>query len=275
MFADVRDDGNLDPDSVEAAVTSRTRAVLPVHLAGRPAPMKEILRIAEARGLAVVEDAAQSVGASLDGRKVGSFGRAACFSLNPLKNLYAYGDGGVITTDDEALANKLRQARSHGLAGRERCEFFSYNARLNELQAALLRVHLRQLDTQTEARRRLAFRYNELLAPFGDVPVEGSGEHCVYQTYVFRTDHRDALERHLRENGVEALVHYRTLITEQPAMRAFEAATRLTPNARRYADRILSLPLYPGLTHAQQDRVGGLISAFADSHSLRRQSAQR
>jgi dTDP-4-amino-4,6-dideoxygalactose transaminase len=270
VFADVRDDGNMDPDSMQAAIGPRTRAVLPVHLAGRPAPMKEIMRIAEARGLIVVEDAAQAVGAKLDGRNVGSFGRAGCFSLNPLKNLYAYGDGGVVTTNDEALAKRLRQARSHGLSDRERCEFFSDNSRLNELQAALLRVHLQRLDAQTEARRRLAFRYNELLAPFGDVPVEGPGERCVYQTYVFRTGQRDALEQHLRENGVEALVHYRTLIPEQPAMRALGETPRPTPNARRYADRILSLPIYPALSAAQQDRVVELIGGFAAARAIGR-----
>jgi len=270
VFADVREDGNMDPESMRAAITPRTRVVLPVHLAGRPAPMKEILRIADERGLLVVEDAAQSIGASLDGRKVGSFGRAACFSLNPLKNLYAYGDGGVITTDDEVLARKLKQARSHGLADRERCDFFSYNARLNELQAALLRVHLRELDAQTKARRRLAFRYNELLAPFGDVPSEAPGEHCVYQTYVFRTAQRDALEQHLRNNGVEALVHYRTLISEQPAMLSIDAAPRLSPNARRYADSILSLPLYPGLSTEDQDRVVGLVESFTKGAASQR-----
>jgi dTDP-4-amino-4,6-dideoxygalactose transaminase len=261
VFADIGEDGNMDPASLEAALTPRTRVVLPVHLAGRPAKMREILRIAEKRGLVVVEDAAQSVGAKLDGQPVGSFGHAACFSLNPLKNLYAYGDGGAVTTSDPALAKKLAQARSHGLADRERCDFFSQNCRLDELQAALVRVQLSRLPAKTEARRALAQRYNELLAPYGEVPLEGPGEHCVYQTYVFKCERRDALQEHLRANGVEAIVHYRTLIPEQPAARGL-GEVRATPRARRHADRILSLPLYPGLTRAQQDRVVSLVGGF-------------
>jgi dTDP-4-amino-4,6-dideoxygalactose transaminase len=174
-----------------------------------------------------------------------------------LKNLYAYGDGGMVTTNDERLARKLVQARSHGLADRERCDFFSYNCRLDELQAALLRVQLPRLDDRTEARRRIAYRYNELLAPFGEVSKEGLDEYCVYQTYVFKCEQRDAIQRHLRDNGVEAIVHYRTLIHEQPAAR--ELAKQVLPKARTYADRILSLPIYPGLAKEQQDRVVSLI----------------
>lgn len=262
VFADIAEDGNMDPVSMEAAITPRTRAVVPVHLAGRPARMREILRIAERHGLLVVEDAAQSVGARLDGQRVGSFGHAACFSLNPLKNLYAYGDGGVVTTDDAALARNIAQARSHGLADRESCEFFSYNCRLDELQAALLRVQLPHLDERTEARRRLAQRYNELLAPYGEVPLEGPGEYCVYQTYVFKCERRDAVQQHLRDRGVEAIVHYRTLIHEQPAAQGLGYPRDLLPRARRHADRILSLPLYPSLTLPQQDRVVDLIADF-------------
>lgn len=262
VFADVGEDGNMDPASLEAAITPRTRAVVPVHLAGRPANMREIMRVAERRGLYVVEDAAQAVGAKLGGQRVGSFGHAACFSLNPLKNLYAYGDGGVVTTQDAALAQRITMARSHGLADRERCDFFSGNCRLDELQAALLRVQLPFLEARTEARRALAGRYNDLLAPYGEVPEEKPGEFCVYQTYVFRCDCRAALQQHLRANGVEAIVHYRTLIHEQPAAESLGYPRRLLPRARRYADRILSLPIYPGLTHPQQDRIASLIAGF-------------
>ena len=262
VFADIGDDGNMDPASLEQAITARTRAIVPVHLTGRPARMREILKIADARGLAVVEDAAQAVGAKLDGQRVGSMGKAGCFSLNPLKNLYAYGDGGIITTNDAALAKKLNQARSHGLADRERCDFFSDNCRLDELQAALLRVQMKKLDERTEARRKVARRYNELLAPFGEVPLEGPGEYSVYQTYVFKSDRRDGLQHHLRENGVEAIVHYRTLIHEQPAARVLAGARDALPRSRAHADRILSLPIYPGLTERQQEFVAKVIQKF-------------
>lgn len=266
VFADIGDDGNIDPASAAAAVTPRTRAIVPVHLTGRPARMREIMSLAKKRGLWVIEDAAQAVGARLDGQRVGSFGHLACFSLNPLKNLYAYGDGGVITTNDETLAKKLLRARSHGLADREHCEFFSYNCRLDELQAALLRVQLPLLERRTEARREAAARYHALLAPFGEVPAERAGEHCVYQTYVFKTERRDALQQHLREHGVEAIVHYRTLIHEQSAARAAGLAAPTLPRSRAHADRILSLPIYPGLRPEQQQHVADAVARFRAAH---------
>lgn len=262
VFADIGDDGNMDPASFEAAITPLTRAVVPVHLAGRPARMVEIMKIAERYGLLVVEDAAQAVGAKLHGQRVGSFGNAACFSLNPLKNLYAYGDGGIVTTKDPLLANKIMMARSHGLADRERCDFFSGNCRLDEVQAALLRVQLPLLEVRNEARRAIAKRYNALLAPYGEVPEESPGERCVFQTYVFKCNRRDALQGHLRDGGIEAIVHYRTLIHEQPAASRRDYASDMLPRARRHADRILSLPIYPSLAPAQQDKVALLIGEF-------------
>ena len=262
VFVDIGDDGNLDPDRIESAITERTRAILPVHLTGRPAKMLEIAGIAKRHGLIVIEDAAQAVGARLDGKRVGGFGSAACFSLNPLKNLHAYGDGGVITTDDEVLYQRLLRERNHGLIDREQCAFFSFNCRLDELQAAMVRVQLPQLDSQTEARRQAAFRYNESLAAFGEVPAEGAGEYCVYQTYVLKVDRRDALQRHLRENGVEALVHYATTIDQQPAAADFAQLHNGLLRTRAHVARILSLPLYPRITLAQQERVVALISDF-------------
>jgi dTDP-4-amino-4,6-dideoxygalactose transaminase len=262
VFADIGPDLNLDPDRLEAAITPRTRGIIPVHLTGRPCHMTEILDVARRRGLFVLEDAAQAVGARLHGRPVGSWGDAACFSLHPLKNLYAFGDGGMITTADPALAQRLGLARNHGLRDRETCEFFSYNCRLDELQAALLRVNLRHLERRTEARRRLAHRYNDLLRPFVEVPEEGPGEYCVYQTYVIRTDKRDALKRHLNDNGVEALIHYPRPIHLQPAAAYLNCPAGQCPRAEREAGRILSLPLFPGMTAEQQDRVVGLIADF-------------
>lgn len=262
VFVDIGNDGNIDPDQIESAITERTRVILPVHLTGRPARMLEIARIAKRHDLIVIEDAAQAIGASLGGKRVGGFGNAACFSLNPLKNLHAYGDGGVITTDDEVLYRRLLRERNHGLIDREQCEFFSFNCRLDELQAAMVRVQLPQLDGQTEARRRAAFRYNESLAAFGEVPAEGTGEYCVYQTYVLKVDRRDALQRHLRANGVEALVHYATTIDQQPAAAGFAQSCDTLQRARAHVERILSLPLYPGITLAQQERVVELVSGF-------------
>jgi dTDP-4-amino-4,6-dideoxygalactose transaminase len=262
MLVDIGDDLNIDPNRAEDAITTRTRGIIPVHLTGRPARMESILDIARRRGLFVLEDAAQAVGATLHGKRVGSWGDAACFSLHPLKNLHAYGDGGMITAREPALVQHLQKARNHGLRDRETCEFFSYNCRLDEIQAALLRINLRHLDRRTQERRQLALRYNDLLRPHVQVPDEGPGEFCVYQTYVIRADQRDDLKRHLNVNGVEALIHYPRPIHLQPAAAGLGYTASSFPNTTRDASRILSLPLFPGMTHQQQDRVVELITDF-------------
>lgn len=263
VFVDIGDDGNMDPQQLEDAITKRTRAIVPVHLTGRPARMTEILDIARRHDLFVLEDAAQAVGASLNGKRVGSFGHAACFSLHPLKNLHAFGDGGMVTSNDPELLAQLAKSRNHGLANREQCDFWSFNCRLDEVQAAMLRVQLRHLDAWTEARRTLALRYNELLRPYVEVPDEGPGEHCVFQTYVVKSERRDALKQYLNEHGVEALIHYATPIHLQPAAKGLGYTASDFPRTMHHVDRILSLPLYPTLTHAQQDRVVELIAAFS------------
>lgn len=262
VFVDVGPDLNVDPDQMASAITPRTKAIMPVHLTGRPVRMPAVLEIAKRHELFVLEDAAQSIGAALHGRRVGGWGDAACFSLHPLKNLHAMGDGGMVTTSNPSLREWLLQARNHGLRTRDECEFWSVNSRLDEVQAALLRVQLRHLDQWTDERRRLAFRYNELLRPYVEVPEEGPGEYCVYQTYMVQADHRDVLVPWLREQGVEAVVHYPTPLHLQPAARALGYSAKDFPMTMRAAGRVMSLPLYPGLTTAQQDRVVELIETF-------------
>jgi dTDP-4-amino-4,6-dideoxygalactose transaminase len=262
VFVDIRPDGNIDPDKVEAAISPRTRAIVPVHIAGRAARMDQIMEIARRRSLFVLEDAAQAVGAKLNGKRAGNLGNAACFSLHPLKNLHAYGDGGMMTTNDPTLVDYLSKARNHGLANRDQCDFWSFNCRLDEVQAALLRVQMKRLDSWTEERRRLAFRYNEALRQYVEVPQEGAGEFCVYQTYVIRAERRDELQCHLQANGVEALVHYATPIHLQPAARELGYRVEDFPVTMHHVARILSLPLYPGLAASQQDRVIELIANF-------------
>ncbi|MBI4356163.1 MAG: DegT/DnrJ/EryC1/StrS family aminotransferase [Candidatus Omnitrophica bacterium] len=262
VFADIGVDLNLDPAQVEAAITPRTKAIVPVHLTGRPARMDEILAIAKRYRLYVLEDAAQAVGAKLHDRRAGSWGDAACFSLHPLKNLHAFGDGGVVTTNDEPLYRWLLQARNHGLKNRDECAFWSVNSRLDEIQAAMLRVQLRHLDQWTAERRRLAARYAVLLKPHVEVPEERPGEHHVFQTYMIQADRRDALLRHLNDHDIEARVHYPVPLHRQPVTRDLGYGTDALPIATRAAGRILSLPLYPGLTEAQQQRVAQLIAEF-------------
>ena len=262
VFVDICEDGNLDPQKVEDAVTSHTKAIVPVHLTGRPARMAMIMDIARRHDLFVLEDAAQALGASLDGKLVGSWGHAAAFSLHPLKNLHAFGDGGMVTSHNPDLIDRLAKARNHGLKDREKCEFWSLNCRLDEMQAAMLRIQLRRLDAWTETRRSLAFRYNDLLRPYVEVPDEGPGEHCVFQTYVVKADRRDDLKQYLNENGVEALVHYATPIHLQPAARELGYTVSDFPETMRHVGMILSLPLYPTLNHEDQDHVVELVASF-------------
>lgn len=262
VFADIGADGNIDPSRMEAAITKKTKVLMPVHLTGRPAPMTEILDIAKRYHLLVLEDAAQAVGAKLKGKRVGSWGDAASFSLHPLKNLRVLGDGGIITTNNPKVADTLKLARNHGLINREQCDFWSFNSRLDELHAAMLRIQLRALDQSSETRRQLAFRYNDRLRPYVAVPDEGADQYCVYQTYVIQAERRDELQKYLVENGVEALVHYKTPIHLQPAARSLGYSAGDFPATMRHVGRILSLPLYPSLTHQQQDVVVELIANF-------------
>ena len=262
VFVDIRSDLNIDPDRIEAAITPRTKAVMPVHLTGRPTRMVEILDIAQRHNLFVLEDAAQAIGARLNGRRVGSWGHAACFSLHPLKNLHAFGDGGMMTTNDQSLHDRMAKARNLGLQHRDQCDFWSFNCRLDEVQAAMLRVQMKYLDRWTEERRRLALRYNDLLRPYVDVPDESPGEYHVYQTYMVQAELRDELQRHLNKNGVQALVHYPTPLHLQPTAKSLGYSAEDFPATMRTASRILSLPLYPGLSHAQQDLVVELVESF-------------
>jgi len=262
VFVDIDADLNMNPALLEAAITQKTKGIIPVHLTGRPARMNEILNIAKKHHLFVLEDAAQAIGAKLGNKRVGSWGDAAAFSLHPLKNLFAYGDGGMIMTNNQDFYEKMTVARNHGLRTREQCDFWSFNSRLDELQAALLLVHLTKLDQWTEERRRLAFRYNDLLKDDVDVPLEKTGEYCVYQTYVIQADRRDELQTFLTQNGVEALIHYRIPIHLQPAAKNLGYTIDDFPITKRACNRILSLPLFPGMTTSQQDLVVELISKF-------------
>ena len=262
VFADVLPDQNIDPKKIEAAITNKTKAIMPVHLTGRPAKMDEILEIANHYKIPVLEDAAQAAGAKYKGKKVGGLGNAAGYSLHPLKNLHAFGDGGMVTTSDPQIYQMMLQARNHGLINREQCGFWSYNSRLDELQATMLLVQLPHLDTWTKERRRLALRYNDLLRPCANVPDEGEGEYCVFQTYVIQVDNRDKLQTYLNSNGVQALVHYPLPLHMQPAAKALGYTEKDFPRTMELSSRILSLPLYPELKEEQQDYVADLILKF-------------
>jgi dTDP-4-amino-4,6-dideoxygalactose transaminase len=262
-FVDVRrQDLNMDPSLLEAAITPRTKAIVPVHLTGHPADMEPILKVAERHGIAVIEDAAQSVGSVYHGRRTGSLGPIACFSFHPLKNLHAIGDAGAITTSDEATYRWLLKARNHGLKSRDEVEFWSPNARLDTLQAAILNVMLDHLDDWTVERRAIADQYAEALRDVVGVPLEAPGCLHTYQTYMIVAERRPALLEHLRASGIDAKVHYPVTIPQQEAARALGHRPEDFPVATWLAERIVSLPIYGEMTEAQRTAVVDGVRSF-------------
>lgn len=256
VFADVAEDFNIDPEKVEAAITRRTRAIMPVHLTGRPARMDALLEICRRHGLHMVEDAAQAIGARYNGKRVGSFGAAGGFSLHPLKNLHAYGDGGVITTDDPAVFEKVAKLRNHGLRNRDECEVWGVNSRLDSIQAAVLLVKLTHLDAWNARSRAIAGRYRAALARYMWVPTDRPEEEPVYHRFIVQAEDRDRMMAFLAREGVETKVNYPIPIHLQPIGRGMGHKEGDFPVAERQAERIMSLPLYPEMT---DDEVGFVI----------------
>jgi dTDP-4-amino-4,6-dideoxygalactose transaminase len=267
-FADVREDLNLDPAAVGRAITPRTKAIIPVHLTGKPAPMKELVALAKERGLEIIEDAAQAVGASLKSQVVGTFGRTGCFSLHPLKNLNACGDGGVLVTNDDAIAERAKLLRNHGQPNRNECLEFSMVSRLDSVQAAILRIKLRHLEEVTAARRAHAEHYRRRLGgcPHLQCPKDGPGEFCVYHTFVVLADKREALVAHLESKGIGTAIHYPVPIHLMAVGRRLGHREGDFPVTERLAGRILSLPIYPELSTQQIDEVADAILEFYSTH---------
>jgi dTDP-4-amino-4,6-dideoxygalactose transaminase len=255
---------NIDPELVPAAVTARTRAIVPVHLYGQPAPLDRLAAIARDRGVALVADAAQAVGASFADRGIAGWGDAACLSFYPTKNLGACGDGGMVLTTRDDLAQRVRLLRDHGAARRYHHVELGVSSRLDELQAALLRVKLSRLGEWTAARRRVARRYAELLAglPLG-LPAEHPHAVHVFHQYTVRHPGRDALARTLADLGVGTAIHYPTILPCQPLFGrgrgGSEDAERLFPHAARAAAEVLSLPCFPELTDDEIERVASAV----------------
>jgi dTDP-3-amino-3,4,6-trideoxy-alpha-D-glucose transaminase len=252
---------NIDASLVEAAITPRTRAVIGVHLFGRPADMDPLNEQAERHGLAVFEDAAQAHGARYRGRRVGSLARAAAFSFYPTKNLGAIGDGGAVTTDDDELADTVRRLRTYGWKERDRSELKGLNSRLDELQAAILRLKLSHLEAWNERRGALAARYLTTLRQADvDLPSPGQDVEPVWHLFVVGVDDRDRLRGRIARD-FETLVHYRPLPHLTPAY--FEDGWRegAFPVAERLSSRALSLPLYPQLSPERCDAVAAGVTA--------------
>jgi dTDP-4-amino-4,6-dideoxygalactose transaminase len=256
VYADVATDYNIDPAAIESAITSRTRGVMPVHLTGRPARMNEIMAIAEKHNLFVVEDAAQAVGASYFGRKTGALGHAGCFSLHPLKNLHVLGDGGVITTNDAALAQRLKKVRNHGLRDRDNCEEWGFNSRLDSIQAAVAAIKLPHLDSWNNKFRAVAARYGEALSGCLGIPKELAHEHSVHHRFVVTHEKRDELQSFLTSRGVETKVNYPIPLHLQEAAKDLGYGVGAFPVAERLAKTILSLPIY---AHIPDNHVAQVI----------------
>jgi dTDP-4-amino-4,6-dideoxygalactose transaminase len=254
---------NIDPQRIAAAITSRTRAIIPVHLYGQPADMDPIMALARQHGIKVLEDAAQAQGARYRGRRTGALGDAAAVSFYPGKNLGALGDAGAITTNDAVLAEQLRALRNYGSRVKYHNEVKGYNSRLDELQAALLRVKLTRLDAGNAARAAIAARYLTGLADSGLVlPQVPTWADPVWHLFVVRHPARDQLARHLQEQGIGTMIHYPIPPHLQPAYAELGAGRGSYPLAEQMHEQVLSLPMGPTMTLAEADQVIEAIAAF-------------
>jgi len=251
----------MDPSHLEEKVTPRTKVLMPVHLYGQMADMDPILKIAQKYKLKMIEDACQAHGAEYRGKKAGSMGDLGCFSFYPTKNLGAYGDGGMIITNDEKKAEKLRMLRNYGEVKKYHHRIKGFNSRLDELQAAILRVKLKYLSTWNEARRKNAKLYDELLTNDKIIkPVEADYAKHVYHLYIIRCKQRDELQKSLASVGVGTLIHYPIPIHLQEAYKNLGLKRGTLPVAEECADEILSLPMFPELKEAQIERVCEVIN---------------
>jgi dTDP-4-amino-4,6-dideoxygalactose transaminase len=248
---------NIDAALIESAITPRTRAILPIHLYGNPAPLDEIAAIAKRHGLAVVEDCAQAIGADVGGRKVGTQSEIGCFSFFPSKNLGAYGDGGLVTTPDAKLAERLKALRTHGGRRKYYHDELGVNSRLDEIQAAILRVKLAHLDSWISARRSVAARYTSALRdnPALKVPVEQPARTHVYHQYTIRVRDRDHVKEALANSGVQSMVYYPVPLHLQNVHKQLAAAQGSFPYSEQAAREVLSLPIFPELSAIAQNQV--------------------
>ncbi|MBV9576464.1 MAG: DegT/DnrJ/EryC1/StrS family aminotransferase [Gammaproteobacteria bacterium] len=262
VFCDVKADLNIDVEKLPALINKKTKAIIPVHLTGKPAEMDKVMEIAKHFSLYVIEDAAQSIGARYKTKMSGTIGHAGCFSLHPLKNLHIYGDGGLITTHDEKLYQDLKLLRNHGLVNRDTCLKWGLNSRLDSLQAGIGTIGLAYLDQWNNRRREIAAIYQETLKPYLSVPIDKSHEHSVYHNFVVQTEHRDQLQQFLAQRMIETKIHYPIQIHLQPAAKNLNYKLGDFPEAERLAAHMLSLPVYSDLTDQELGYVIGAIRDF-------------
>lgn len=257
---------NIDPDRIEAAITPRTKAIVPVHLHGLPADLDPIIEIARRHGLTVIEDAAQSHGAEYKGRRVGSIGDLGCFSFYPGKNLGAYGEGGAVVTDDPEAIRIVSMLRDWGSEERYHHDLKGYNYRMEGVQGAVLRVKMDHIERWTENRRRLAARYDEQLGALGyRTPAAPADRRHVYHIYALRTTRRDELAPFLDERGIATGIHYPIPVHLQRAFSELGHERGDFPVAEAAADEVLSLPMFPEMTDEQHDAVVAALTEWAET----------
>ena len=266
----------LDPAQLERAPTPRTKAIVPVHLYGQPAELEPILSFARRHGLRVIEDCAQAHGALYHGWRVGAWGHAACFSFYPTKNLGALGDGGMVVTNDLEVAERARLLREYGWAERYVSHVPGWNSRLDEIQAAVLRVKLSYLDADNAARERLAAWYDDALSATPLIlPARRLEATHIFHLYVVRSTRRDELQRFLKERGIGALVHYPAPVHLQPAYRGRLPGGDSLPETERAAREVLSLPMYPELGEEEVRKVREAVKSFAELRAAQRTDKRR
>ena len=269
VLVDCDADGGVDPGAVAAAITPRTRAIMPVHLFGRLGDVDGILSIAKRAGVPIIEDACQAHGALLKGKRAGSFGLAAAFSFYPAKNLGAFGDGGMLVTDSTEVAQAVRALRHYGQKAKYEHVVAPLNHRLDTIQAAVLRVKLPHLDGWNARRRERAAAYREQLAHFGlRLPVGPDDERHVYHLFVVQHPHRDQLRARLTQQGIETGIHYPIPVHRQPVLKDLGYAAGAFPNAERLATESLSLPMYPEMPMEHVERVAAVIADASSASPL-------
>ncbi len=251
---------NFDPSKLEAAITERTKAIMPVHIFGQPVDMDAVMAVANKHSLPVIEDCAQATGARWDDRKVGSIGRVGCFSFFPTKNLGGCGDGGALTTNDPEIAATARLIRDHGSKERYHHEAIGINSRLDAVQAAILKIKLQYLEKWNAQRRDVAAYYRQLLAPIDGVRSPGAMGHTVWNQYSillegFDGDKRDRLRENMKAQGVATMVYYPLPLHRQPVFKDLGYSSASLPVTDRAANEVLALPMFPELTAAQQEQV--------------------
>ncbi len=265
VFADVKDDYNIDPDKIEKLITKNTKAIIPVHLTGRIADMIKINKIAKQYNLKVIEDAAQSVGAIYENKKSGSLGLTGCFSLHPLKNLHIHGDGGILTTDNKKIYEYVKQIRNHGLVNRDKCKFWGYNSRLDNVQAAIARIKLKNLNRINNKFIKIAKLYNSELKNIIRVPVFENNKRSIYHRYIVQVEKRRDLINYLNKKNIETKINYPIPLHLQPAAKNLNYKAGSLPNVEKQSKKILSLPIYAEINNNQIEYVINNIKKFYKS----------